>query len=418
MDTKSAKTLPKSTLLDAPQPGARLKASTVEAYENIYTRCMRRALEKREHNPDEPATITPMDLVDDWIASLGKNSLNTAHMQRSALIWVIANRRMEGWMEAYTKLKAMSQREVKDASVDVQKDTSRNTRAPGRMIPEGDLMVLINTLASMDTWGPPGQWFLLAGIASGARPIEWIDAEWIDEDNGVLRIYTAKVKSRNAWLSVPAMTFTAEDLEHEVDQLWDQRGARGVEGAPSWYEVDFARRIATLNLTDDELAELRGAQHKNGVTLFRDVAIEMQYRTHVKLHMKSIKNLLSAATAPDHPSAAKKLSREQVFEKYYYNPVRHCIWRACLKAFPDGRLYSLVDTRSTFSANRKADIGLEGASKELGHASPTTSRDFYAPASKAWTRYRNKPQTAAAKASHEAILQADTVGRAAPPDSS
>jgi integrase len=102
----------------------------------------------------------------------------------------------------------------------------------------------------------------------------------------------------------------------------------------------------------------------------------------VELHFQSVR------TDPknDH------LSDEDLYKAEYYDKARHCIWRACRKAFADGavKLYSLADTRHTFSANRKAKNGLLSTSLELGHSGTTSTKDEYSPASKAWNKYKSK----------------------------
>ena len=235
--------------------------------------------------------------------------------------------------------------------------------------------------------GARAQWWLLSGVASGARPIEWPDAQWIDEKQTILRIYTAKVKARNAWYNVPPMTFTAEDVDNEVEQLWGGHSGRNAGMAPTFHEVDFERRISTIKLTEEESNELRNAQIKNGVFLFRDVFIEPEYRTFVRLHMESVQSVMNESRAAIIDQGLEPVADEKLFGDNYFNPLRHTIWRACKKVFDD-KLYSLVDARQTFSANRKAAIGGANAQADLGHNNATTSKDYYAPASKAWARYR------------------------------
>lgn len=352
---------------------------------------MKQALAKREVNLDEPVQITPNDLVDDWLGSVGTKRPRTMNTHRSAILWVLRNDQPPGWATAYDRLIEIQQESVRSKGSESNEASPKRSRTPGRMLPEEDLVLLINTLVNMDEIGARAQYFLLAGVASGARPIEWPDAEWADKDKTILRIFTAKVKSRNAWNKIPPLTFTADDPDNEVDQMHDSTYSRSKDRLPTWYEMDFERRLSSLNLTRDELEDLRSARYLNGVRLFRDVAIETQDRTFVRLHLDSVKNLIASVQANQKDSdSAANMSVETIFKKYYYQPVRHCIWRACKKVFVDGRIYSPVDTRSTFSANRKSINGLEGAAKELGHT-VTTAKDYYAPASKAWARYRPAP---------------------------
>lgn len=367
-----------------------LGANTLKTYTALYERAQRVALAKRQTSPEDHVEITPADLVNDWFTSLDATSLKTANTQRAAIIRMLQEKKPNGWEEPCHRLRvdgleAMSNQRRQESNSD------RRTRTPGRMIPEKDLKILINTLANMRKAGARAQWWLVAGIASGARPIEWVDAEWINREQTVLRIYTAKVKARNAWHKIPPMTFTAEDYDNEVGQLWGgEQFARGSAHNMSYYDVDFARRIAGIPLTQEEADELKKHQYKNGVLLFRDVLIEPEYRMFVRIHMEEIARTLAAVKERFSEQGKEPPSDEEIFTEACFNPVRNTIYRACKRAFPD-KLYSLADTRSTFSANRKASMGLQSASADLGHTSITSSRDFYAPASKAWARY--KPAT-------------------------
>lgn len=403
MSTPTNNTLAKPAYLDL-EAQSNLQPTTIRTYKQIYKRYLRSANESRGINPDEPEFIKPMHLVDDWFSNMGGSKPQTTNIHRSALLWMMRNTKPEGWEEAHARLTGIKQRSIYGPSAqDNQDPPQKRSRRPGRMLPQQDFELLITALANKGKWGARGQWFLIAGVASGARPIEWPGAEWVDSERSVLRIFTAKVKSRNAWTQVPAMTFTAEDLDNEVDQLWDARAARRVAGAPTRYEIDFERRISCLDLTVEEEQQLRSARYKNGVRLFRDVFIEPQHRLQVSLHMDAVAmDIKETQEKAELDGASKAEPTEPLLSDYYYNTVRHCIWRTCKQIFPDGRLYSPTDTRSTFSANRKALNGLVSASAELGHASITTSRDFYAPASKAWIGYKPRAKNQANK--HEALV--------------
>ena len=330
-----------------------------------------------------------MDLVTDWISQISETSKNTVNMQRTALLWAFDIYQHPGSAEARSKLKSISQSSIL-READLDNPVTHRSRPSGRMIPQADMDLLTNVLNNMGLWGARSQWFLLAGVASGARPVEWPDAEWIDKKEGVLRIYTAKVKLRNAWHNVPPLTFTAEDLDNETNKplFAAEEDTQRVSSMAAWYERDFYRRTCMLRLTENEQAELEAARYLNGVKLFRDVVIEEKYRTFVSLHMDSVKLVVEQYRAASVEQAA--LETEAIFSKIYYDKVGHCIWRACKKAFPTGLLYALVDTRSTFAANRRAANGLSSSARELGH-NLTTSRQFYAPASRAWGMYRQKP---------------------------
>lgn len=370
--------------------GIVLKDTTVLIYKTLAERITRRTRLQLQDSPEDYVWPTPADLLKNWSRQWTTSTYSTVSIERSALMWHLQSSKPAGWEEAFSELKATVPRRSDFTNID--QVNSRRTRPPGRMIPEAHLTKLIQHLGTLrssgEATGQQTQWFLLAGIASGARPIEWQHAKWIDEPNGVLRIFTAKVKARNAWDKIPPMTFTAEDFDNEMEGIIENPSS--INGENSWYAVDFSRRISSINLTTEELRELQEARYLNGVELFRDVQIEYKYRTYVNLHMQAVHTTIKRERQlQSNWPEVERLSDEEIFAKSYYGRIRHCLWRACAKAFNNEELYSLVDTRSTFSANRKGLVGLQEAARELGHT-PTTSKDFYAPASKAWSQYRQK----------------------------
>lgn len=375
---------------------ANLKPSTIKTYSVAVERLIKNGVQKRKISPEDHVEMTPDMMVNDWHETLGKVASNTAIMTRSALIWRLQTDQAPGWENAQARLLSLSNKDIK-AMASGHSRAAKNARPAGRMIPEEDFISLIKQLGGMGETGARAQWFLMSTVASGARPVEWIQAEWADQEQGVLRLYGAKVKKRAAWSRIPALTFVQEDDEDEVAQLWRPARSRGSD-APSHHDVDFERRLAGLSgLEDEEIQILRESRIGCEMKLFRDVQIEPQYRMVVDTHITNMKSVLFAPTLDGQgremrvsPEDADAL--EEVFKTRYYNPARVCIWRACQAIFPDKR-YALADARSANSANQKALLGIAGAAQKLGHG-PSVARNYYAPQSKAWSRFKDAAKNA------------------------
>lgn len=366
-----------------------LKSSTVLIYKTLAERIIRRTHAYLQESPEDVVWPTPEDLIFNWKRKFFTSTYNTVNLERSALMWHFETTKPSGWEAGLAILKAHIPRRSEFLG-NADQVFTRRSRPPGRMIPEDHLKKLIQYLSTLRTGGmitgQQTQWFILAGIASGARPIEWQTAKWVDEPNGVLRIYTAKVKARNAWDKIPSMTFTADDLDNDMEGITGKSGS--LNGENSWYAADFSRRLSGINLSIEELRELHAARYLNGVDLFRDVKIEKKYLIYVMLHLESVRLSVERERKLQlNWPEAECQTDEEIFAKNYYGRIRHCLWRACNSVFKGEEMYSLVDTRSTFSANRKGLVGLHAAAKDLGHT-PTTSKDYFAPASKAWTAYK------------------------------
>lgn len=323
-----------------------LKASTVATYEVIYQRCMRKSLSKREPLfEDQYSEVTALEVIEDWLVKTANNKKSYVNTERSALLWMLADQRPPNWLSAYTRLKtATEERAIRECA------TVAHSREPGRMIPPDELSTLLDELADMKKPGAQAQNWLIAGIASGIRPVEWPYSRWIDEKKTIVRVYASQAEAHRAWHQIPPMTFTTEDVENEVEKLWGGKNLRKSEFNPAYHEVDFARRVATLDLSDDDLATLRAAQTKNGMRLFRDVFVEKQYRSSVQLHLESLQRVVTETRA-ENAKLGLNLSNDDLFNHYYFKPLRHTIWRACKRIFAD-KTYSLADTRQTFLANQ------------------------------------------------------------------
>ena len=370
-------TFPDSELLGTP---SQLATQTILTYETVYKRSLREAIDFRSSAPDDVVAITPADLVDDLIHNRRSLSPSSIALRRCAIMWGLEKDKMPGFDVALKDLKSWRP----DRASEVR--TSARAREPGRMLPEADLNRLSETLLGMGgagDWGARTQRMLIASIGTGARPVEWPFAKWIDEEKNILRIFSAKVKKSNAWDRVPPLAFDEdEDGDGETARLYKPRG----DNAPSIDEVDFERRLSQIRLTKGEMDTLRASRTGRTITLFRDVAVERGCVLAVDLHMSAVRQVLSERLgAITEETPRDKI--ENVYREDYYNMVRHTLWRACKKAFPDGRLYSLADARSTFSANRKAAQGLAATSMEMGHAGTTTTRGNYASAAAAWRGY-------------------------------
>jgi hypothetical protein len=152
-------------------------------------------------------------------------------------------------------------------------------------------------------------------------------------------------------------------------------------------QILFLKAIGLADpLVDEVMANKR---HDSGVLLFRDVVIDSDMQADVDAQLAEVKAYMKKRLerALRRGQSVDPTEIEDLWSRKYFNAIRSAIWRVCRKIFTDGRLYSLADTRSTFAANRKALSGLKATAMAMGHVWPETTRDFYAPARRAWTKY-------------------------------
>ena len=337
-----------------------------------------------EASPEDIAYLAVGQAAEMMLAS-GIRSDPTKRTYRAALLWACANPdvirpgpevdRAVALLHAFRPTKA-------PAAISLRK-----VRVKGRFIPETDLSSLLHALMSgrqtQERWGTKTIAWLNAGIASGARPGEWEDAHWLERDVGILRLPNLKLKKHvpfvKDWLRVPRRLLTEagasleamaeaegdDDAMREFRQrrelLEEDRTPRAVERSverSAFYERAIAG--ATDAQTIESLIRLRAWELRNGELAWRDIVVAPGWRGDVQSHMAQIG--IYCDQGPEH-----------TFERYYDN-CRRSMRVASLLAFPDGRLYSLYDARSTAAANLRAVTSVSEAAQTMGHYAGNNGR--------------------------------------------
>jgi hypothetical protein len=229
-----------------------------------------------------------------------------------------------------------------------------------------------------------GAW-LNAGIATGARPGEWESAFWLDRDLRILRLPNAKLKKQApvSWAHIPQRLLTCADADLMAMADADPTNVRAVLDAAQRHSVLVARNLAFFDEVEaqtdqaneialDSLRRLRAWELRNAGLAWRDIEVPSRWVGAVDTQITHVQEYLAGGG-------------KQTFERLY-NGCRTALTAACKRAFPDGRLYSLYDTRSTAAANLQATIGPEVAAMVMGHymKRKRTIKGHYASADRAF----------------------------------
>ena len=328
------------------------------------------------------ADIDPEKFVLWCIENASTRPLSNAYRSliRAALIHQYSNR-ADGRFAAMRAIYWQIATEETSVHCDADEEgySPRASRPSQRTIPREDWSLLINYFSSQKSiLAMRAQMMLAAGVACGARPIEWIHAKIIAPQT--IRIYTAKVKNINAWDRIKPGIF----VEEECLQESDTPGNSSPTGSAQQEKQIFEERLRNSNITDPDLIQaLRSNQQGSGNKIFRDVVFEPEFTLPVETHLRLIDSFFREKFGDnwrqmDHDDLAQEFSRD------YYAGVRITVWRACKKLFGPDKRYSPADTRSTFAANRRAKAGLRQTSLDMGHTSTTMTREHYAGPQKAW----------------------------------
>lgn len=332
---------------DHPDASAQtLSPVTVENYWRQFRTMEKESAAKRSSGePGEIAPFSDQDMIDDLLENAGGLKLGTLKTRRSALIYCLKGRSTEHLIEQ------LRDPEFIDRLAMSSSDGRKNSRRSKRHIPEDDFVKIQNKLLGMRDWGSRAHTFLSATIATGARPIEWINAKWIDRKSRIIRFKTAKSKCVNA-----------------------------------------LNRVTPSNQS-----------FKEGAVSYRDIEIEEGDMLDVVQQMENIYHLLNTA---DPVFSAENMDDE--LKSHYFKPYYECcrvaIWRACKSIFDDGRVYSFYDARNSFAANRRALHGHK-ASAMMGHSTPNTrTASHYANKYAAWSKYKNQ-----SRASDDSPIETQTI---------
>lgn len=350
-----------------------LKPVTKETYLRHYKQMELEATQRRWNGQEGHIPYLEEEhILQDLLENPRGHKFNTLNSRRNALIYMY---KKMGHVKMLKELYAPNFMEMLRAAAG---QGMGNSREKGRMIPEQDYWLIHYKLGTMKQWGVRAQHLMFAGLGSGSRPIEWVNAQWIDEKNGILRLQTAKVKNINAWNNVPPMFFVEED---DVDKK--------IESTRSYIDK-MSEKIDKLDISEEAKNELRRNKFHEKEVLFRDVYVEPLFRSLTGQHIENVQLFFNTYddnyTSSDMPNDLKA----KYFREVYYNSCRQAVFQACRKIFGTEKRYSPVDTRSTFSANRRSIKGNYAAAIELGNsAGGSRVAVHYAKKSLAWSKYRN-----------------------------
>ena len=345
----------------ASQPVA---TKTAAGYRRAFFTMVFRAADALDVSPD---SISIAHLIEQLRAD-PTIAVSTKCTYRAAIVWALKQPDIEFSQESREQglelIRAFKPREGVDQEI------TRTSRVSARAIPEEDLGPLLNSLlsarSSSRAWPAKTTAWLVAGIATGARPGEWETAYWLDRNRRILRLPNSKLKKQApiTWQHIPERLLRRADAELALMAAADPENFSAVISAAKRQSALLARNLAFFDQAEastdasnaaaiETLRRLRAWELHNAGLAWRDIEIQFRAVGAVDAHLTNLQQFLA-------------LEGEGRFETYF-NGCRGALLTACKLAFKDGRLYSLYDTRSTAAANMKATIGAEAAAMVMGH---------------------------------------------------
>lgn len=334
---------------DSPDQGSRARTRKTEReYETRVRSLYKRSVKKRTIDPELPAVVSPMDVVEDYMQEAINQSPASWRLYRAALLWHLATHRdrHQIYEDAYQLLASTRRAPGPNPGSGGSEGKRQRPRPQKKTIPEADLIKLINVLGAMNrtvNWGARVQYWLIAGLSSGARPSEWERAGWLDDRKLVLCLPNAKRKRSAPIWGIVADGKTIHDIERDQPDLI-QPGA----------ELDPSTAVRNVPIDFDDAFG----------------------RLNIDLHLDSL-----------HSFMAENADKADPF-KTYYDRCREVLRLACHRAFKGKKMYSLYVMRSQFAANKKAVNDLRTVADLMGHSSTRVTMGSYGPRRAAHSRGR------------------------------
>lgn len=341
---------------------------TAANYRRIFYSLVSRASALLDLAPD---TVSIADLIQQ-LQSDSTIKVESKRTYRAAIAWALRQPDIEFSQAAREEgLALIAAYDPRDS---VEQEIVRNTRVSGRAIPHEDLGPLLNSLLgarlTQQAWPTKTTSWLNAGIATGARPGEWESAYWFDRDRRILRLPNAKLKKQAPfrWQHIPERLLNRADADLASMAEADLENISIVVAAAKRHSDLLARNLAFFDHAEagtdasnadaiETLRRLRAWELHNAGLAWRDIEVPVRWVGAVDAHLTNLQQYLASEPGKHGPPT---------FERYY-DGCRTALRTACLGAFPDKRLYSLYDTRSTAAANMQATIGPEAAAAVMGH---------------------------------------------------
>jgi hypothetical protein len=362
-------------------------------YLGAIKNALRRSVAQRTTDWEEPALVTLTEVVRDFLARTDL-APSTRVLMQSAFLWFIRSGETPSNDDSRAALALLE-------ATPLPKTGRKQQSTIAKTIPQDDLRQLLDELqgrASVQrergriSWSYRTAIWLQCALDTGLRPVEWLQAEWANEEKTTLRVRNAKVK-----LAEPA--FQRQDTSEAAASTRDIAKGDNPPGLPP--NDKPYRAGPNTDTPEGNNPDLAVHTSLNGPIEVNSSACvaheEPPHATHttrlIPIHSTTLRGFVEThlnfieEAAPAHLPLEQ---RQELFRKYHL----HCnttLHRACKRIWKGARSYALYTMRGQFSANMKASIGSTATAGLMGHSSPDSpSTGYYGKAQQAHGKYRGR----------------------------
>ena len=374
-----------------------IRDSTKRSYAKAVAAALRHSREKRRISYDERVDLTLTNIAQDLI-DREDISQNSKLASRAALL---------RWMKIQPE--STQPDGIRAEGILRNMDRQRGRPATNRPtnIKESEISLLLAEVHRRATknkseWAARCEAWIVAGLACGARPVEWLNTEWVTPEKTLLRIKNAKKH-----LGKPAfLRGMIADEDHNIfnDVSFSNTSReREYPEDVDFYDESFRGDDHTENITHPDDTANEGQHSEDGI--YRIVPIETDaYRHAISRHLALIEELIPKNLDPE--------DREYLFRKYHRESSR--IMSRCSERVWSGKKnFSFYSLRKQFSANMKAAFGSTVTAGLMGHSGPDSpSAVSYGKASQAHKDFKAKGVMTAKWRPASALKRSDKNGPA------
>lgn len=319
----------------------KITENTEKSYLKVVNTALNYSKSRRKLDWENPGAITMSDVARD-LADRKDIVQSTKITARAALLWYFKTQH-----DASSTSDGV---QALDILRDIDQKRGRPVSSRPKKISQADLNLLLQEISHRSrksVWAARCAVWIQAGLACGARPIEWLNAEWVHSDRTILKITNAKVH-----IGEPAF------MRDKNNKKNDDKDSDEID--EKYQSPDRVHRLIPVQSTSDQNA--------------------------IDNHLSMIEEFLPRSLPQD--------VRSDMFHQYHQN-CRLILDRVSRKIWSGKKQYSFYTMRKQFSANMKASLGSSVTAGLMGHSGVNSlSTSFYGKANQAHDAFKGKESAA------------------------
>ncbi len=301
----------------------------------------------KHRDPSDPAPnhLSPIEFVNAMV-QLNEDrdwAVGTWRLTRSALAYIFAYKIANGsddeklaYVHGFFHLRNIQHQQ--ENAPRTRRKESRNVQQHITPTEIGLILDRLNDSRRNSFWPTNTALFMMAGLVTGLRPVEWETAVWNDESRTELQVKTAKSK------------LDKTRLQKALADYHQRRGT--IQPTYTQENSPFPPQRSDEDPEKNPYENAYDIVFEDEENVYRLVPVEAEEARWVDAHLNSLQHYLDAGGK----------------FKNYYDACRIRLWQACQELFGTKRKISLYTMRHQFAANSRVIRGHDETAKVMGNS--------------------------------------------------